>query len=255
MTKKLLLFIGTKRSGSSLMVKLLNAHPNIGMCGEMDVIWLAFQIAQGKNLRQCKRHAKDGGHELRGTKNRYKEDLQEFIEQGNFGDDAMRELILDLLGRRRDFEESAIYLGEKKPVQLTSPKVYHFVTRLFPDVKFLHLIRHPKCVCRGGELPAWKTWAKANAFVADQIDRLGEEEQQRFHTLRYEDLVIDPNLEMADLFKFLNLPKAKTNFRLIVKQGRNKKHDSREIPDDPLVHKMLNRFCYSKELATIADGG
>jgi hypothetical protein len=73
--------------------------------------------------------------------------------------------------------------------------------------------------------------------------------------MRYEDLIIDPNLEMADFFKFLDLPIPKINYSLLVKSGRNKKHDKRETPKDiPLVNTMLNRFCYSKETATIADG-
>lgn len=253
---KLLLFIGTKRTGSSLMVKLLDKHPKISMRGEMDAIWLAYQISQGKPFGQLKKHPQDGGHGLRGTKGKEREFLKAFIAKNNFDDDAMRGLIFDLLERRRDVK-NAIYIGEKKPIQLTTPKVYHFVVRLFPDVKFLHLIRHPKCVCRDNH-HAWKTWAKANAFVANQIDLLEQvkEDQQRFYTMRYEDLITDPNLEMADFFKFLNLPKSKINYRQLVKSDRNKKHDKRQVPKDiPLANTMLNRFCYSKETATIADGG
>src|SRR4051794_23147632 len=42
-----LFFMGNKRSGTSLLVKLLNLHPEVCTTHESDIIWILYQMRQG----------------------------------------------------------------------------------------------------------------------------------------------------------------------------------------------------------------
>src|SRR5262245_35628763 len=61
---KPLFLVGNKRSGTSHLVRLLNAHPSVFVAHEADVVWILYQMAQGLQ-RQC--YAWDGPRGMEAT--------------------------------------------------------------------------------------------------------------------------------------------------------------------------------------------
>src|SRR5918997_6665920 len=53
-----LFVIGSKRSGSTLMANLLNAHPRVFVSHESDVLWILYQARDGQPARYV-RHPLD----------------------------------------------------------------------------------------------------------------------------------------------------------------------------------------------------
>src|SRR3954451_10929116 len=53
-----LFIVGSKRSGSTLMSNLLNAHPEVFVSHESDILWILYQARNGRPARYV-RHPLD----------------------------------------------------------------------------------------------------------------------------------------------------------------------------------------------------
>jgi len=63
---KPLFVIGSKRSGSTLMANLLNAHPRVFVSHESDILWILYQARNGPPARYV-RHPLDSELMMRST--------------------------------------------------------------------------------------------------------------------------------------------------------------------------------------------
>jgi hypothetical protein len=106
---------------------------------------------------------------------------------------------------RRSWE--SILWGDKTPAYLTELPL---LAELYPRARFVHLVRDPRD-CALSSLDAWgSTPVRTAQEWADRVRtcraagvRLGPE---RFHELRYEDLLTDLRGRLADVFAFLGVP-------------------------------------------------
>jgi hypothetical protein len=177
-----ILIIGSARSGTTMLRLILDSHPRIS-CGEETHLLQTMEPALGKHWRLLDRY---------GFPREYWS-----TRLAAFYGDAMAEY-----AARRGKARWA----DKDP---SNTLVLDFAGELFPDAQYVHLIRDGHDVVashrdrwgyRSGARAARGAWRKyveaARAFGARQP-------AGRYHELRYEALVADPETELRALFDFL----------------------------------------------------
>ena len=116
------------------------------------------------------------------------------------------------------------YLLEKSPPNLVRSR---FLQALFPGASFVMLLRHPVAVTFATQkwsgtavetlLEHWLLCHERYEADKDCIDRL--------HTLKYEELIMDPEQRLAQIYEFLNLDPVPHG--QVVEQGVNDKYFQR----------------------------
>jgi hypothetical protein len=217
--------VGCARSGTTLLQRILNAHPQLAIVHETHWIPALFRNRTGltpegmvtpelishllANERFRKRFCKAGidRHELEGLLN-----SREPVPYARFVSG-----IFDLYGQAH--KKSLV--GDKTPRYVQNIPVLH---ELWPGTLFLHLIRDGRDVCLSAI-----NWKERAAALADRFStwvehplttaavwwkwrvRLGREAgellgRDLYCELRYEDLVSRPAEETARLCAFLGVP-------------------------------------------------
>ncbi|MDH3285720.1 MAG: sulfotransferase, partial [Acidobacteriota bacterium] len=136
-----------------------------------------------------------------------------------------------------------------------------FIADLFPDARYIHLIRHPQGVLGSFEKAVrdwpfvpdyWKTsreelfesWAKHEEWVLQNK----EEAPGRVETVRMEDLVVKPIETMERVFEFLGLDMpgsiAETIKTWGVRPSPNHKYASLTLPDVPRARRIMELYEY-----------
>jgi len=206
---------GNKRSGSSFIVKLLNLHPKIFMSHESDIIWILQNFHANRPIVPYPLDDPMGmqhtlytcGHFLSGT-NSPKENyftVQQCLMREGFN------LLLPPMNK-----PGATWIGDKKPVQYSDPSLVEFIFNIFPDPRFIHLVRHPFAVAKSAKLfqgdggYIWKNmsleeviemWTKYEKWILD----LKEKHPDSVLDVRYEDLCRETKREVKRIYEFLNL--------------------------------------------------
>jgi hypothetical protein len=220
-----LLVVGNKRSGTSLLTRLLNAHPQVFITHESDAVWLLYQQRQRQAFRA---HPSDSDVGMRTT-------LQCCHLLPDAGVDpwiAFQHITEVMMTkgtpwmaptRKRDLR----WIGDKKPFQHTDPPLLEFIEQHFPEPHFVHLVRHPFAVVdssdRFNRTPQGDFWVGLSAET--KLARWTEHEQavldlkarlpHRVYSLRYEDLCTSPLSSLRPLFAFLGLEAPTTRFESI----------------------------------------
>ena len=205
--------LGRPRSGTTLLRTLLDAHPNIVIPLEnsgMIHLYFKYRKVRHWDPEKLDRLAADFFH-LDNVKN-WKLDRE-----------GIREKLGDLSGKyysfhqlirifyyhyRSEFRKEEIrILGDKSPLFSLYPKQ---ISRAFPDARFIHLVRdyRSNLLCMFGE----DLFSPSETFIlmqwkksAEQISRLKADRPERFLTLRYEDLVSDPESMYREVCEFLRV--------------------------------------------------
>jgi len=133
--------IGNKRSGTSLLVRLLNAHPSLLITHESDILWLLYCFEH--NL-PFEKHPDDGfkgaSFTLERARHLFTRDrsVREIFE-------AVQRLLLSTGSPWLPPEkfDGIFCLGDKKPVQMTDERVFQYALQNFPGCKFIHVMRDP----------------------------------------------------------------------------------------------------------------
>jgi hypothetical protein len=208
--------VGCPRSGTTLLGRMADAHPHLAVIHETR--WIAGWYRRRLGLTA-------EGH----VTPELVERLREHKRFATLGLDAG---VLDrLLGEEpvhyADFVASLFDLyGEQRGKSLVGDKTPRYVRNmptlhgLWPHAKFVHLIRDGRDVClsvlqwRKGA-PKFPTWKEdpvsTTALWWEWNVKLGLEARtllgpERYHELRYEHLVEDPETECRALCEFLELP-------------------------------------------------
>ena len=262
-----LFLIGNKRSGTSLMVRLLNSHPRIFVTKESDVIWLLYQARENWPERfTCYRW--DGPLGLRATLEACKQMLDAERHQaiGNPAELYRRMQLHRMkggsrlhrwLGKRR-----LKWLGDKKPVQQCDPDIRLYLREIFPQARYLHIVRHPGAVV-ASMVSAAQNWAEGVPDYWYQgrekiIQRWGIHEQWAIdaretdglnvHTLKFEDLVCRPIDEMRKVFDFLELDSREADLSDQLAQidpDPNRKYANSESFTTPAIREIMLRYGYT----------
>jgi hypothetical protein len=206
--------VGHGRSGTTLLRMMLSAHPKIFISSEGAYICpLRSQISAYGDLRDRRNLAK------------LHKDLSPWLEAVNFLNPPGAENLIEWVDRFGGDERSLItfygtweartlgrhdlaWWGDNEPSHLFNVP---YLQRLFPNSKFILMIRDPRDV-----YASFKT-AWPGAHTAESIAMLWERclldgllAASRLgsgvvHQVRYEDLVANPEAQLKDICKFLNV--------------------------------------------------
>ena len=117
---KYLFVVGNKRSGTSLLVRLLNAHPNLYMSHESDILWLLYCHDNGLPFEP---HPDDG---FLGASYTLKQAAQFFDSDKRIPEifERVQHHLMRVGSPWLDaMEKPALTcMGDKKPVQMTDPR-------------------------------------------------------------------------------------------------------------------------------------
>lgn len=205
--------LGRPRSGTTLLRTLFDAHPNVAIPLECAFI-INMESKYGKvtlwtleNLlsffEDVQRHIKFDTWKL--NLDVLKTDLLQY--QGDYTFQDICKVVY--LNYQSVFQKEEItWIGDKNPVYATyTPKLI----RLFPEAKFLHLMRDPrdniislKNVDFEGPFVALLAYRWVHS--AKRIFRLKQKYPNRFYTIRYEDLVRKPEKYYGEMCDFLKIP-------------------------------------------------
>lgn len=177
---KPLFVIGSKRSGSTLMANLLNAHPRVFVSHESDVLWILYQARNGRPARYV-RHPLDSELMMSSTVRSCRRILDSVL-----GDPPTPEQVVEAFHRVqaramdeyfhpplkqrikravlkagknrsprnlwRAFRQQAelprkrdlAWTGDKKHAQYLDPELQPFIRAHFPDARYVHVVRDPR---------------------------------------------------------------------------------------------------------------
>ncbi len=261
--------MGNKRSGSTLLVNMLNEHPDVCITHESDIIWTLYQCRDGmpKEFRSFVLDAPRGmdallqsfgpmiGELLLATPSRpqwtkaFFEIQRRVIELGT----AVHVPLKTAQGLK--------WIGDKKPVQHASPEVRDFILSNFTDARFVHIVRHPAAVV-ASQQEAARTWSVTPQYWHGRADEVLErwrvQEEwvleliaslpERTHTIRLEDLCDRPAELMDRLFAFLDLEmcnELRDRMLQYVYARPNEKYTGFVLPQVEGVQRIMDIYGYS----------
>ena len=175
--------VGARRSGTTLMRVMLNAHPEILFFNRWEEAADAIAALPASS---------DGLHSLKGLEPFRAADVASFAQAAN------ERIAQARTAAARPLFGATCHIG------------FLELLKVWPDARFVHLIRDPRDVAISFRSLGWSAhpFCAASAWETAERDweRLCEltQAEQRFD-LRYEDLVARPEAELQRLCRFLGL--------------------------------------------------
>lgn len=188
--------LGSPRSGTTILARILNAHPKILMTDETSVF---LQIAD--TIEKSKVGRKSGITYGRSYHNLWAEHLS--IQA--------RTLIEDFYEQIRVFEKKGdvMYWGEKHPHH-NQRHCLEFIDNLYPTARYIYIVRDPRDVALSIAkmnnvtfVDAIKTWQK---FSAGYEKYFSELDGRRYILSIYEELTSDYKGKTQEILRWLDLP-------------------------------------------------
>jgi hypothetical protein len=235
--EKALFITGNKRSGTSQLGRILNLHPFIFISHESDIIWILYQFHNNKPIvpypgdspRGMELTLKQYGHILnkkRSPAENYFAVQRSIMENGNPWLPAMK-------------KNHLVWIGDKKPFQYSDPELVSFILTMFPDIYFIHLVRHPFAVAdsakRFNQTPEGDFWQNLTleqaverwTFHEKGVMNLKQRKGVNVLDVRYEDFCQNTKIELARIFEFL---KIKSDMKIMRTASRQTRYRIRKIP-------------------------
>ncbi len=201
------IFVGSGRSGTTLVQAIFSAHPRLAISHESQFI---PRLADRPYVR-------DGAF----SSDRFVADLKRSpdYQRLEIDDDALlaslhEELPADYPDAvRRVFQHYAKARGKERYGDKSPGYVLHMerLAELFPEARFVHVVRDGRAVALSyvetkfgpGDVPAGALYWQRRVTRGRTVgETLGTE---RYRELRYEDLVADPETVVRDVIPFLGL--------------------------------------------------
>jgi hypothetical protein len=191
---------GLHRSGTSLVHRLLRAHPDVSGF-EGTGAW----EDEGQHLQDVLPTARAlGGPGRFGFA-----DGAHLTEASPAVSDATRDALLAAWRPHWDLDRPVLL--EKSPPNLIR---FRFLRALFPDARLVAVVRHPIAVAEATRRMRWVRRLRSTRSVVEHwawcMDRF-ERDRARLgpvHLVRYEEFVADPEARFAELLRFLDLDPA-----------------------------------------------
>lgn len=190
--------LGTPRSGTTILARILNAHPEILMTDETSAI---LQLSE--NIMKSRRGRKSGVAYGRSYNELWAECLS---LQAKSLIEGFYEEICKIEGK-----EKLVYWGEKHPHH-SHGDCLEFINHLYPEAKYIYIVRDPRdvalSIAKMNSIPfsdAMKAWKKYTDKYESYFHTLDE---NLFFLSAYEDLVSDYKGKTKEILKWLNLPYA-----------------------------------------------
>lgn len=252
-----LFMIGNKRSGTSALVRLLNLHPEIFLSHESDIVWILYQLHQGIDFKS---HPWDSEKGMRETLELAKDLLnRDESPQENFERVQRHLMETGTPWLKPQVKTDLKWIGDKKPFQLTDPRLFEFVLKHFPGTRFLHLVRHPFEVAasstqfnltKNGDFWLGTTFQEKLELWA----RYERETQRLLHAkgvpalrIRYEDLCRRTEKVIQEIFLFLELEPIPQILKEASRQMRPVYRPYPKLVPPEEVEKIANAYGYAPQ--------
>ena len=185
--------VGTTRSGTTLLSLILDHHPKINFVGEFEWVFdypgdLSDDISLDSYYCWLQTNRFFHSHKIQLTENMVFSDLaRDFFSQMN-----------DV--KQNDNEIVGVQLHRH----------YHRVLELWPNAKFIHIVRDGRDVCAswmkfGWQGNSWKSGQEWKSLIQQWFDLKHQLSPENYIELRFEDLVSDTKGELSRITDFLEL--------------------------------------------------
>jgi hypothetical protein len=210
-----LLIVGCARSGTTLLHRIVDAHPQIAITPEMH--WISHYFKNQNRLVTPELVSELTGHKRFAQFEINREQFEGLLGSGEAVPyPTFFNRVFDLYGRINNKP----LVGNKTPAYVRRIPIFH---ALWPKAKFVHIIRDGRDVCLSilnwkkadrivGRYASWEEDpVSTTALWWERHVRLGREDggslaPQLYHEVRYETLVSEPAKECEKLCCFLGLP-------------------------------------------------
>jgi hypothetical protein len=199
---RLIFVIGSPRSGSTLLQRMLGAHPQIFTCPEPHIITPLAHLGYYHTVEKAPYDHLRGVDAIRGFVAQLPAQESDYL-------DACRGYT-DVLYSRRLASSGKQYFLDKTPAYAL---VLDFLSRLYPRARYVVLTRHPVAIFSSyaesffdGDYQAANDFNPIlNRYVSAIAAFIRGQPVPLLH-VRYETLVQQPHDEMQRILKFLELP-------------------------------------------------
>lgn len=201
---QLLFLISQPRSGSSMVQQLLLNRDEISSSPEP---WQMLSL-----IFTYKKHRVDTGYNPKFAVNNFNRFLNSTEMKLQGYKNRLQTLALELYNEKRD---GSIYFLDK------TPRYYHIITELydlFPDAKFIFLVRNPLSVFssildynfKGDYFEFLKSQDRLDdLFLAPKTIQKALDEQSNFISINYEDAVLSSEETINKICGYLSIPESK----------------------------------------------
>jgi len=201
---------GMHRSGTSMLARYITDHPDVSGFSDTGVPEDEGQHLQTVYVRPS---AERQSGRFAFDPNAHRTESSPLVTTEN------REALFEQWSEHWD--TSCTYLLEKSPPNLMCTR---FLQAMFPDSRFVMVVRHPIAVaCATQKWSATRPhsliehWLAGNECLVNDLPHL-----RQVHVVRYENLVRDPDAEMARVFDFLGLDAV--DAERTIRQGVNEQY-------------------------------
>ncbi len=261
-------FIGSRRSGTTLACHMINFHPQLYTPFERYIMWILRCIRKNGVI-----HAPPCGAlgPMLITFDQSKDAFLQYI-RSNLGVEATRTAFFSSIHNCRmrrgtgKWRDDLVAIGEKNPAEYTIPEMQELLLEVFPEAKYIHLIRHPAAACQSQAgykhinagnnfLTLPKEWRDElelhyKRWVAIERRVLDFKLLAPVLTIRYEDLCSHPVREAHRIYKFFGVVSTDYIDRRIVnrvKESANTKYDLAVPPAVESLGEIMKIYGYEGE--------
>lgn len=205
---KLFFIVGPHRGGTTLLQGMLSSHSSITIPPEtsfFDQVWPRRHsfgsLLDAQHLRRLRHFANSPNCSVADLEVNW-DQVAAYLNETQGGYDDLFAILLSLYAQSRGKRRA----GDKSPRHLF---YVHEILKLFPQAKFICLIRDPRAVVRSEMATTWgsKSIGRITRRWCRVAQKANELKQQlpaaRFQIVRYEDLVYDPESILKGLCEFL----------------------------------------------------
>jgi hypothetical protein len=248
MARRMFFVVGAPRSGTTMLMRMLNVHPDIYTRPEPHLLtplahlgYYAYVDAAPYDQLQAAQSIRQLVGDLPGGEEAYLQALRAYT-------DAIYGGLLERSGKR-------FFLDKTPAYGLVLP----FIAKLYPDAVFIILTRHPFAIFSSFAQSFfdddWEAAHQHNKIVERYVPALAsfvrEPGVRRFHHVRYEDLVADPEKELRAICAAADMPYVPEMIEYGQKQVEGEglgdpigvKKDSR--PNTKSVHKWAREVAHN----------
>lgn len=231
MQDKLLFVISPPRAGSTLLQQMLGSHADIYTHPEPHLITPLAYLGYHGNVDKAPFDHINGAEAIRSYVEQLPRGEDDYLDALRAYTDTMYGRMLESSGRR--------YFLDKTPAYAT---VLPFLTKLYARAKYIVLTRHPLAVMSSYANSFFVgNWHDAHAFnpvverYVPAMAKLLRDRQVPLLQVRYEQLVANPEANLAQIFAFLGIE----NDPGAVNYG--KRFEAKEGMGDPIGVKQHDR--------------
>jgi len=156
-------------------------------------------------------------------------------------------------------KKELLWIGDKKPFQQTDPELLAFTQEIFPEARFIHMVRHPFAVAESSDRfnktvdgDFWLDLALEEkvslwTFHEKAVEELKRSQRAKVIDVRYEDLCKEPARELARIFDFLDVEIDKA----LLKRAQRETHvvvkNVPTIPGNRETSVMMEQYGYKPQ--------